>query len=63
MKQKHKKFSKKSGPVFKLSSEEATLRKMPKYNAHQGGYGAHGDKKYSRTKATRDFKKELDDSR
>lgn len=41
-----------------MSSEEATLKKMPKYNGFQGGYGIHGDTKYNREKEKKKFEKE-----
>lgn len=50
----------KDGPVWRRSSEEATLDKMPKYNAHACGTGPHGDAKYNRAKQKRAWQKELD---
>lgn len=47
-----------SGPVWRKSAEEATLDAMPKFNAHQCGTGAHGDAKYNRAKAKRNWMKE-----
>ena len=49
----------KAGAVWKMSAEEATLAKMPKYNAHACGHGPHGDAKYNRNKEKRDFEKRL----
>lgn len=54
-------FSKNSGIVFRMSSEEATLAKKPYYNGFSGGYGAHGDRKYNRTKENRDWRRSLGD--
>ena len=31
------------GAVWHMSSEQATLAKMPKYNGYACGYGAHGN--------------------
>lgn len=45
--------------VFYMSSEENTLRKMPKMNGFQTGHGAHGAVKYNRTKSKRQWRKEL----
>ena len=50
----------KSGPVWRRSAEEATLDKMPKYNAHACGTGPHGDAKYNRAKEKQAWKRELD---
>ena len=36
------------GAVWHMSSEQATLAKMPKYNGYACGYGAHGNTKYHR---------------
>lgn len=38
------------GEVWHMSSEQATLAKMPKYNGYACGYGAHGNAKYHRCK-------------
>lgn len=51
----------KDGPVFTMTSEEATLSKMPKYNAFAGGYGTHGDSKYNRNKEKREFERRMRD--
>lgn len=59
-KKKQMKVSK-NGPVWKKTAEEVTLSQMPKYNAYAGGYGSHGDRKYNRNKAKRDFQKRLND--
>ena len=50
----------KSGPVWRRSAEEATLDKMPKYNAHACGTGPHGYAKYNRAKEKQAWKRELD---
>lgn len=52
----------KKNVVFYMSAEEATLRKMPKYNGYSNGCGAHGDRKYNRTKSKRRWKRELNES-
>ena len=49
----------KDGPVWKRSSEEATLDKMPKFNAYACGSGPHGDAKYNRAKQKRAWQREL----
>ena len=54
-----KKHVPKSGPVWHVSSEEATLARMPHYNAHACGTGAHGDAKYNRAKQKRMWDKQL----
>ena len=36
------------GTVWHMSSDQATLAKMPKYNGYACGYGAHGNAKYHR---------------
>jgi hypothetical protein len=50
----------KTGPVWRLSSEEATLAKMPHYNAHACGTGPHGDTSYNRAKSKRAWKNDPD---
>ena len=52
-----------SGPVWRMSAEEATLAKMPRYNAHACGTGAHGDAKYNRAKQKRAFMRDLEGGR
>ena len=54
-----KKRARKSGPVWHLSAEEATLSEMPKYNGHACGSGVHGDTKYNRTKQKRAWKQQV----
>ena len=46
----------KSGPVWQQSSVEATLAKMPRYNAHACGTGPHGDTGYNRARSKRSWK-------
>lgn len=50
----------KSGAVWHRTAEQATLDRMPKFNAHACGIGAHGDAKYNRAKQKRSWQKELD---
>lgn len=49
----------KEGPVWRRSTEQATLDAMPKYNGHAVGAGSHGDRKYNRAKSKRDFERWL----
>ena len=42
-----------SGTVWRVSSEEATLRMMPRYSGFACGHGPHGDVKYNRAKEKR----------
>ncbi len=58
MPRKKRAFSK-SGPVWHQSAEEATLARMPKYNAHACGIGAHGDAKYNRARNKEAWRNEL----
>lgn len=53
---KNKKFN--DNVVFRLSAEENTLSHMPKYNGYACGTGVHGDTKYNRSKAKRQWRKE-----
>ena len=50
-----------SGAVWHLSAEEATLAKKPYINAHVCKTGAHGDAKYNRCKAKRNWQKQMRD--
>ena len=50
-KKKHKGGGK--SPVWRVSAEEATLHKMPRYNGFACGHGLHGDAKYNRAKEKR----------
>ena len=50
----------KNGPVWRQSAEEATLARMPKYNAYACGTGAHGDAKYNRARHKQAWIRELD---
>ena len=63
MAKKKRTYLKNDTSVFRMSAEDATLSKMPKYNAYAGGYGAHGKNKYDRNKEKRDFKKDIDENR
>lgn len=49
----------KSGPVWRKSAEEATLDRMPKFNAHACGTGPHGDAKYNRARQKSAWQKEI----
>lgn len=49
----------KDGPVWRRTAEEATLDKMPKYNAHACGTGPHGDAKYNRARQKRAWEREI----
>ena len=49
----------KSGPVWHRTAEEATLDRMPKFNAHACGTGAHGDAKYNRARQKRAWQREM----
>ena len=48
-----------TGPVWRMSAEEATLAGKPRYNGFACGSGAHGDRKYNRTRANRAWQKEI----
>ncbi len=63
MKKKKTKKVPKTGAIWKLSKEEATLAQKPHYNAYVCGNGIHGDTKYNRTKQKRSWKKELNNER
>ncbi len=63
MKKKKTKKVPKTGAIWKLSKEEATLAQKPHYNAYVCGNGIHGDTKYNRTKQKRSWKKELNNGR
>ena len=49
----------KNGPIWKRSAEQATLDRMPKFNAHACGTGAHGDTKYNRARQKNAWQKEM----
>ena len=53
----------KTGAVWMLSKEEATLANKPRYNAYVCGHGAHGNTKYNRAKQKRSWRKELHNER
>lgn len=59
MSAKRKKHAPKSGAVWHMSADEATLAKKPHYNGYICGHGSHGDAKYSRTKSKRAWQKQL----
>ena len=50
----------KDGPVWRRSAEQATLDKMPKFNAHACKTGVHGDVKYNRAKLKNAWQRDLD---
>ena len=54
-----KKCSHKKNVVWHQSAEEATLASKPLYNGFACGYGAHGSKKYQRSKSKRAWKRQL----
>lgn len=47
------------GAVWHMTSGQATLAKMPKYNGYACGYGAHGNAKYHRAKSKRAWKAQM----
>lgn len=49
----------KTGAVWRMTAEEATLAHKPRYNGFACGHGAHGETKYSRAKAKRTWQKQL----
>ncbi|WP_165044171.1 hypothetical protein [Adlercreutzia sp. ZJ138] len=56
MSKKRNMFAHGSGNVvWRQSAEEATLAKKPHYNGFACGHGTHGDTKYNRAKAKRDW--------
>ena len=54
-----KKKAPKTNKFAIMTSMEATHAAMPHYNAFQGGYGAHGKRKYDRNATKRDFQKSI----
>jgi len=56
---KKKRQSPKNGPVWHRSAVEATLDRMPKYNAFACGNGPHGDTKYNRAKQKSIWQQEI----
>ena len=54
-----KKIPAAAGVVWRQSAEEATLASKPLYNGFACGHGAHGSKKYQRSKAKQAWKKQL----
>lgn len=59
MLRKRKKRVAKTGSVWHMSAEEATLATKPHYNGYACGYGVHGDAKYNRAKQKRAWKAQL----
>lgn len=49
----------KSGAVWHLSAEEATLAGKPRYNGFACGHGVHGSTKYDRAKSKRSWQKQI----
>ena len=58
MARKRKKVAK-TGPVWHESAEEATLAKMPRYDAWTCGHGPHGGYGYERAKEKRAWRKQM----
>ncbi len=58
-KRNRKKLPAASGAVWRQSAEEATLATKPLYNGFVCGHGAHGSKKYQRSKAKQAWQKQL----
>ena len=50
----------KKGAVWHQSSAEATLAAKPYINGYSCGHGVHGDTKYNRCKAKREWKRGMD---
>ncbi len=53
----------KTGAIWKLSKEEATLANKPRYNPYACGHGAHGNTKYNRAKEKRSWKQAFNNER
>lgn len=49
---------KKRNKRYVISSQQIFDAAKPKYNGFGGGYGAHGDKKYNRTREKRAWRKD-----
>lgn len=49
------------GRILVMTSIEATLAQMPKYDAYSVGHGVHGDTRYNRRKEKRDFRRQLNE--
>ena len=60
-KRKHK--VPKTGAVWHLSAEEATMLNKPQFNGHAIKSGPHGDVKYNRARDKRAWRKELQQQR
>ena len=56
MSAKRSKRPSKSGAIWRMTAEEATLAKKPRYNGYACGHGVHGDTKYNRAKTKRAWK-------
>ena len=59
MAKKKRKRLPQTGAVWHRSAEQATLDQMPKYNAHICKTGPHGNAKYDRAKAKRDWQRDI----
>lgn len=59
MARRKKQKAPKAGPVWRMSAEEATLAGKPRYNGFVCGSGPHGDLKYNRTKAKRNWRRDI----
>lgn len=60
-KAKKKNKTPKSGSVWHLSADEATLASKPLYNGYACGYGAHGHRGYDRRAENKKLHGELHD--
>ena len=58
-KRNRKKLPTATGVVWRQSAEEATLASKPLYNGFACGHGAHGSKKYQRSKVKQAWRKQL----
>ena len=59
MASKKRRKAPKTGPVWRLSAEEATLAGKPRFNGFACGSGVHGDCKYNRIRAKQAWQKEM----
>ena len=57
MSRKRKQRAPKTGPVWTVSALEATRMAKPSYNGFACGHGPHGDAKYNRAKAKREWRR------
>ena len=53
----------KTGAVWHLSAEEATMLAKPRYNGFACGHGPHGTAKYDRARSKRAWKQDLQQQR